>query len=68
MGNDDSDDTAWSERLERCANCGSKLPMEEWRPIATSTDSDGGTQVLTFCDDSCKEAWLTENRDGEDDR
>lgn len=57
-------DGGFGEAFERCANCGTTLPKDEWCPTVTETDDDGRLVVRSFCDEDCKDEW-TDDAAGE---
>lgn len=44
---------------EGCAHCGSTFEQGEWYPVAEETDRAGQPTLHSFCDEQCKDAWLT---------
>lgn len=49
-----------SSESQYCANCGERLPKNEWCPIVTERDDDGTLRIRSFCSDDCKDNWRDE--------
>ncbi|WP_435359353.1 DUF7576 family protein [Haloarchaeobius sp. DFWS5] len=44
-----------------CEVCGDSVETTEWHPAATQSDDEGNIQILTFCDEQCRDHWLDED-------
>ena len=53
------DDEA-AEWFQACAYCGSPLEEGVSHPVHVERDEDGGIQLYSFCDEECKENWLSD--------
>lgn len=53
-------DRSGTDEIEYCAHCGTKLPDDVWCPIRTDTDADGTVRLRSFCDETCREAWVAD--------
>jgi hypothetical protein len=43
--------------LQACAHCGAALRSDVWYPVVLPENDDGDTELYTFCDDDCRDAW-----------
>jgi hypothetical protein len=43
-----------STATARCDNCGSKLDLDTWTPVASGTGETGQTVLYRFCDRECR--------------
>ncbi len=50
----DSDDRPFSE----CAHCGAAFDLGTSYPVVVEEAADGGVDLHSFCDESCKRAWV----------
>ncbi|PSP57462.1 hypothetical protein BRC82_00490 [Halobacteriales archaeon QS_1_67_19] len=50
-----------ADRPRLCSQCGDRIDLTRWHPLASCTDEDGRIQVYAFCSDACHEQW---NGDG----
>ena len=49
-------DTSADERLP-CANCGARVDVDRWHPVATGTDEHGDFRLYAFCSQECRDCW-----------
>lgn len=41
-----------------CANCGARVDVDRWHPVATGTDERGDFRLYAFCSQECRDCWV----------